>query len=102
MRSDSGDAVRATPPPYPLASHASAAIATSVRRASVADVPEAEAVRRRDAAGRVALACPQDAQHVAGRVLPEPDVDERPDDRADHLPAERGRADLVAQHAVAL
>ena len=40
--------------------------------------------------------------HVAGPALAEADLDQRADDRAHQLPAERVAADLVAQHAVAL
>ena len=41
------------------------------------------------------------AEHLARPAFAHADLDERADDRAHHLPAERDRADLVAQHAVA-
>ena len=63
---------------------------------SVADVPEAQPVRRREPAGGGTVARAEDAPGCrrAGSC-PIADVDERADDRAHHLPAERGGADLV-------
>ena len=49
----------------------------------------------------LAVARTQDAQHVTWGEPTDADVDERADDRAHHLPAERRGTDLVAQHAVA-
>src|SRR2546429_5903892 len=68
---------------------------------SVADFPETESVRYPYPSCRVAIARPQDGQDVAGAELARADVDQRADDRPHHLPAERSRGDVVAQHAVA-
>ena len=54
--------------------------------------------RYRPRRGRARAGCRRTSPGVS---LPDADVDERADDRAHHLPAERGGADLVAQHAVA-
>ena len=71
--------------------------AGSYGRRRVADLPQHEAVGRGDLAGGLAVAGDEDAADVAGRRLAEPDVDERADDRAHHLVAERGGPDLEAQ-----
>ena len=72
------------------------------RRRSVADVPEAQAARRRELTGRAAGRGRAARPCISpGRRLARPDLHERADDRAHHLPAERVGADLVAQHAVA-
>src|SRR5438128_41413 len=67
----------------------------------VADFPEAETLRYAYPSRRVAVACAQDAEQVTGTDLAGTDVDQCADDRAHHLPAERSRGDVVAQHAVA-
>ena len=68
----------------------------------VADFPEAQAASAgasRPAAARSRAR--RMRQDVTRADLADADVDERADDRPHHLPAERGGADLVAQHAVA-
>src|SRR4051812_18047234 len=70
-------------------------------RAVVSHLPETEPLGRGDGPGRVAVTGPQDRKHVAGAALAQAGVDERADDRAHHLPAERGGADVVAEDAVA-
>ena len=63
----------------------------------VADLPQHQAVGRGDLAGGVAVPGDEDAADVAGRDPPDADVDERADDRAHHLVAERRGPDLEAQ-----
>ena len=69
---------------------------------SVPDLAQAQPVRRSDATCRRAIARAEDAEHVTRLDPSDTDVDERSDDRAHHLPAERGGADLVPEHAVAV
>src|SRR6476646_1387362 len=69
--------------------------------ASVADFPETEPLRCAYPSCRVAVARPHDAEQLAGADLARAHVHERADDGAHHLPAERGRGDVEAQHAVA-
>src|SRR5207248_3453518 len=68
---------------------------------SVADLPEAQAVRRGDPAGGGPVLSPQHPHDLAGPTSAGADVDERPDDGPHHLPAEGASPDLEPQDAVA-
>src|SRR5262249_29297142 len=72
------------------------------RRRPVADLPETEAVRGRDATRDRAVRPPAGRGDVARAKLPDGDVAERPHDRAHNPPAERVGEDLVHEDAVAL
>ena len=60
--------------------------------------PQDEARGWGDLAGDVAVAGAQDRRQLARRTMTEPDVDQRADDAAHHLVAERRRPDLEPQH----
>ena len=67
--------------------------ATQLATASVADFPETQSLRCAYPSCRVAVARAQDAEDARpGGACPIADVDQRADDRAHHLPAERGGA----------
>ena len=65
---------------------------------SVRNVPQAQALGRRDRSGRRPVAGPQDRADVARSDLRVTGGDDRAHDRAHHLVAEGGRLDLEAQH----
>src|SRR5581483_7807061 len=67
--------------------------------AVVADLPQAQAVRRGHVTGSRTIPRPQDRGHVAGPAPAEADVDQRADDRADHLVTERRRLDPEVEEA---